>query len=118
MTKFKLLSAALIATGKVAAHMDWDRSPEENVKRLGGVLYQGDLMLSIDNVDQPIGGSYLNSILTQPVVQVRILGLTGQHHLPTSLLVCASGNNLNTHLTYLNRYQNAAATFVLGRIGG
>jgi acetylxylan esterase len=31
---------------------------------------------------------------------------------------CASGNNLNTHLTYLNRYQNAAATFVLGRIGG
>jgi hypothetical protein len=31
---------------------------------------------------------------------------------------CASGNNLNTHLTYLNRYQNAAATFILGRIGG
>lgn len=31
---------------------------------------------------------------------------------------CASGNNLNTHLTYLNRYQNAAADFVLGRIGG
>jgi hypothetical protein len=87
-------AAALIATGKVAAHMDWDRSLEENVKRLSGVLYQGDLMLSIDNVDQPIGGSYLNSILTQPVVQVRILGLTGQHHLPTSLLVCASGNNL------------------------
>jgi acetylxylan esterase len=31
---------------------------------------------------------------------------------------CASGNSLNTHLTYLNRYQNAAASFVLGRIGG
>jgi hypothetical protein len=31
---------------------------------------------------------------------------------------CASGNNLNTHLTYLNRYQNDAANFVLGRIGG
>lgn len=31
---------------------------------------------------------------------------------------CASGNNLNTHLTYLNRYQNVAANFVLGRIGG
>lgn len=30
---------------------------------------------------------------------------------------CASGNNLNTHLTYLNRYQNAAASFVIGRIG-
>jgi acetylxylan esterase len=31
---------------------------------------------------------------------------------------CASGNSLNTHLTYLNRYQDAAASFVLGRIGG
>jgi acetylxylan esterase len=31
---------------------------------------------------------------------------------------CAGGNNLNTHLTYLNRYQNSAASFVIGRIGG
>ena len=31
---------------------------------------------------------------------------------------CASGNSLNTHLTYLDRYQNTAASFVLGRIGG
>lgn len=31
---------------------------------------------------------------------------------------CASGFDLNTHLTYLNRYQNAAASFVLGKIGG
>lgn len=31
---------------------------------------------------------------------------------------CASGSNLNVHLTYLNRYQNAAASFVLNLIGG
>jgi hypothetical protein len=31
---------------------------------------------------------------------------------------CASGANLTVHLTYLNRYQNAAASFVLGKIGG
>ena len=31
---------------------------------------------------------------------------------------CASGANLQVHLTYLNRYQNAAASFVLGKIGG
>jgi hypothetical protein len=31
---------------------------------------------------------------------------------------CSSGNNTNVHLTYLNRYQNDAANFVLGRIGG
>ena len=31
---------------------------------------------------------------------------------------CASGVNLEVHLTYLNRYQNAAASFVLSKIGG
>ena len=31
---------------------------------------------------------------------------------------CASGNSLQVHLTYLDRYQNAASQFVLGRIGG
>jgi acetylxylan esterase len=31
---------------------------------------------------------------------------------------CASGTNLEVHLTYLNRYQNAAASFVLSKIGG
>jgi hypothetical protein len=31
---------------------------------------------------------------------------------------CDSGFSTNVHLTYLNRYQNAAASFVLGRIGG
>lgn len=31
---------------------------------------------------------------------------------------CASGANLQVHLTYLNRYQSAATTFVLGKIGG
>jgi len=31
---------------------------------------------------------------------------------------CASGFNLSVHLSYLNRYQNAAASFVLSKIGG
>lgn len=31
---------------------------------------------------------------------------------------CADGANLAVHLTYLNRYQNAAASFVLSKIGG
>jgi hypothetical protein len=31
---------------------------------------------------------------------------------------CAHGANLTVHLTYLNRYQSAAASFVLSKIGG
>jgi hypothetical protein len=31
---------------------------------------------------------------------------------------CSSGNSLQVHLTYLNRYQTQAENFVLGKIGG
>jgi hypothetical protein len=31
---------------------------------------------------------------------------------------CASGNSLQVHLTYLNRYQTQAENFVLGKVGG
>jgi acetylxylan esterase len=31
---------------------------------------------------------------------------------------CADGLNLTVHLTYLDGYQDAAAEFVLGKIGG
>lgn len=31
---------------------------------------------------------------------------------------CAGGSNTQVHLTYLDRYQNDAASFVLGKIGG
>jgi hypothetical protein len=31
---------------------------------------------------------------------------------------CAGGFSTNVHLTYLDRYQNAAASFVLNLIGG
>jgi len=31
---------------------------------------------------------------------------------------CSSGTSMQVHLTYLNRYQNDAERFVLGRIGG
>ena len=87
-------SASMIATGKRAAHMDWDENDAENVKRLSGVLLQGDLMLSVDNVERPLGGSFLCSVLTQDVVQIRILGQTGQPHVGTNMLIAASGNNI------------------------
>ncbi|KAH6906782.1 cutinase [Coprinopsis sp. MPI-PUGE-AT-0042] len=31
---------------------------------------------------------------------------------------CASGSSLTVHLTYLNRYQDESAAFILGQIGG
>jgi hypothetical protein len=86
--------ASLIATGRTAAHMEWDVNEEENAKRLVGVLLQGDLFLCIDNVDKPVSSALLCSIVTQGSVQVRILSVTGQITLPANLCVAITGNHL------------------------
>lgn len=86
--------SSIIATGRVAAKMSQGRDEAEDEKRLTGVLVQGDPQLVIDNVEQPIGGDFLNSIITEAVVQVRILGSTGQVRVPANVLIVATGNNI------------------------
>ena len=86
--------AAIVATGKEAPKVaqGWDEAEDE--KRLSGTLMRGDGIVLIDNVEQPIGGDYLCSVITESVVQVRVLGQTGQIDVPANLLICATGNNI------------------------
>jgi hypothetical protein len=86
--------ASIIATGKEAAKMAQGRDEAEDEKRLVGALLRGDGLLLIDNVEQPIGGDFLCSTITESIVQVRPLGQTGQVDVPTNLLICATGNNV------------------------
>jgi hypothetical protein len=86
--------ASIVATGKEAAKMAQGRDEAEDEKRLVGALLRGDGLLLIDNVEQPIGGDFLCSVITESVVQVRPLGQTGQVDVPTNLLICATGNNV------------------------
>jgi hypothetical protein len=58
------------------------------------VLFAGDPVIHIDNCERPISGDFLCSMLTQEVVQARILGLSERRVLPSTALVLASGNNL------------------------
>ena len=78
---------ALIATGRTAAVMNYTGDEAEDEKRLTGVLVQGDTILSIDNVEKELSGSFLCQLFTQDLVQCRILGSTGQHRLSTAVTI-------------------------------
>lgn len=76
-------------------------------------------------VNQPwdLGTATLNGLFPRSASQLMLLSAFGGSSKIASWCdsgdpYCASGFNLNVHLTYLNRYQNAAASFVLGKIGG
>lgn len=76
-------------------------------------------------VNQPwdLGTATLNGMFARSTSQLQLLTAFGGSSKIASWCdsgdpFCASGSNLNVHLTYLNRYQNAAASFVLSKIGG
>lgn len=76
-------------------------------------------------VNQPwdLGTATLNGLFPRSTSQRQLLSAFGGSSKIASWCdsgdpYCASGFNLNVHLTYLNRYQNAAASFVLSKIGG
>lgn len=68
-----------------------------------------------------LGTSTRNGLFPRSATQLGVLGGFASKinaWCDTNDTFCASGNSTQVHLTYLNRYQNAAATFVLGKIGG
>lgn len=89
--------ASIIAGGRRASVVAMGRTDEETEKRLGAVLLTGDSVISIDNIEQPLGGDFLCQVLTQQVVRVRILGKSEVPELPTNALVTATGNNARVH---------------------
>ena len=65
--------ASLIATGHEAAVVE-EGDVEELPKRLGAALLAGNPVLALDNIERPLGGGFLCQALTQPYLNVRILG--------------------------------------------
>lgn len=84
----------IIATGHKPAMMSQGKTDEENEKRLASVLMAGDQVMVIDNCRNAIEGDFLCTMLTQELVQPRILGKSEMRRLPTRCLVMATGNNL------------------------
>ena len=85
---------SMIGTGRLVTAMSQGHDETEDEKRLLGVLMRGDLLLLIDNVHRPICGDTLCTIMTQQTWQGRLLGENKQIHVPTNVLILATGNNL------------------------
>jgi len=91
-----LLSEAVgaIVLGHKPSAMNQGKEEAEDEKRLATALRAGDRVIWIDNVERPITGDTICSILTQESVLLRILGKSEQVALPCNVLVMATGNNL------------------------
>jgi putative DNA primase/helicase len=70
------------------------RSEEELEKRLGAALLAGDTAISLDNCDHVLESAFLCQVLTQPRLNIRVLGRSKKVETPVNAMVFATGNNL------------------------
>lgn len=85
---------SIIALGQPASVIAQARSTDETEKRLASALIAGDAIVSLDNCDQPVGGGQLCIAVTQPMMKVRVLGVSENAEIPSNTAFFATGNNL------------------------
>ena len=85
---------AMLGTGRVASVMSQGKDEDEDKKRMLAILMEGEPVACIDNVEHPLGGAAICSVLTQQVWKDRILGRTGTATVPTTTTWMATGNNM------------------------
>jgi putative DNA primase/helicase len=86
--------AAVLATGRPMPVISQGRSDEELEKRLGAALLAGDTAISLDNCDRTLEGVFLCQVLTQPQLNIRVLGQSRNVETPVNATIFATGNNL------------------------
>jgi putative DNA primase/helicase len=86
--------AGMIVSGRPAPVIAPGKKEDETEKRLAAALIAGDPLLSIDNVEHPLGGELLCQMLTQPLLKVRVLGTSNLFEVPPNMALFATGNNL------------------------
>ena len=75
--------AAVIATGNYPAVTSTGRDKfgdAELEKRLTSSMLAADAIISLDNLEGPLGGELLCQLMTQQVVKLRSAGQIGQRH--------------------------------------
>ncbi|ACL63348.1 bifunctional DNA primase/polymerase [Methylobacterium nodulans] len=93
--KSKLVdTVSVIATGTCAPALNQGTSVHEFEKHFLGKVLEGAPILNIDNVEQPLEGDFLNTVLTQPRLSVRPLGTSNAATLEPRMMMFATGNNL------------------------
>jgi putative DNA primase/helicase len=93
--KSKLVDlCSILATGQPMSVISQGYSEEEFVKCLSAALLAGDLGISIDNCERELKSDFLCQVLTQPKLNIRILGLSSNVETPMNAMLFATGNNL------------------------
>jgi putative DNA primase/helicase len=93
--KSKLVNlASMAATGHEAPVIASGKTQEEMEKRLGAALIAGDAVISIDNVEHPLGGELLCQAITETTLNIRVLGKSTNVTVPNNAAFFATGNNL------------------------
>ncbi len=85
---------SLIATGATATVMTFTPDPEEMRKRILAVLMQGESVINLDNIEGPLHGESLCTVLTGESFSERLLGTNKTATAPTVCTWLATGNNL------------------------
>lgn len=86
--------ASMIATARPAPVIAQGKTEEEMEKRLGAALIAGDVLIAIDNCEEPLGGELICQAMTQTSLKVRILGTSLNAEVPSNATMFATGNNL------------------------
>jgi len=85
---------AILGTGSPAPAMSYSDNDDEAKKTALAVLMEGDVVVLIDNIERPLQGDWLCSILTSEQFSQRVLGRTEMAKVLTTTLFLATGNQL------------------------
>lgn len=89
--------AAIMATGRRAAVVTPTPDEAELEKRIGACALAGDQIISLDNITSILRSDQLCQMLTAEEVNVRVLGASKTVRIPSTGLICATGNNLTVY---------------------
>ncbi len=83
-----------IVSGQACPVIAYVKSREEMEKRLGALILEGATIISLDNVEEDVGGELLCMIATQQTIKIRILGLSEMKTCRWRGMIGGNGNNI------------------------
>jgi putative DNA primase/helicase len=86
--------ASVIATGRVCPVTSAGEDVAEMEKRLTGLLLAGYPIMSLDNVNEELGGDLLCQATERPIVRLRELGTSSSVEIENRAVIFATGNAL------------------------
>ena len=81
----------------------WPRNGDELRKKIAGAFASGDRIIVFDNVKCVLDSDVLEGVITSPVWQDRVLGLTSQTRWRHESQICMSGNNMKVGSDMMRR---------------